>query len=73
MPCGTYIMYEFGDYIFGDAYDSLVLTKKDDGTYNLLGAIMSAAGESVMFFGPEFSGYDLEIDIYDGRDEGGED
>ena len=73
MPCGTYIMYEFGDYIFGDGYDTLVLTKNDDGTYNFMGAIMSAAGDSVMFFGPEFSGYDLEIDIYDGRDEGGED
>ena len=73
MAFGTYVMYEFGDYIIGDGYDTLVLTKKDDGTYNFMGAIMSAAEESVMFFGPEFSGYDLEIEIYDGRDEGGED
>ena len=73
MPFGTYIMYEFGDYVIGDAYDTLVLNKNADGTYNFIGVVMSSENDIIMFSGPGFAGYDLEIDIYDGREEDGDD
>lgn len=53
MPMGTYVMYSFGDYLIGDAFDSLTLEKQGDGTYTLSGAIMSSAGDFVMFLGVE--------------------
>ena len=65
MPMGTYVMYSFGDYVIGDAFDSLVLEKQADGTYNFTGAIMSSAGEFVMFLGIE----GLEIPIVNGLEE----
>ena len=68
-PMGTYIMYSFGDYLIGDAYDSLILSKAEDGTYAMMGVIMSNTGELVMFMGIE----GLNIGIYDGRDDGSED
>lgn len=61
-PFGTYIMYDYGDYLIGDAYDSLMLTKEQDGTYTInMGSIMSADGEFVMFM--NVTG--LSITIYD--------
>lgn len=50
-PQGTFIMYGFGDYTIADAFASLVLEKAEDGTYSMNSAIMSEAGEMVMFFG----------------------
>lgn len=64
-PMGTYVMYSFGDYLIGDAYDSLILTKAEDGTYSFMGAIMSSAGEMVLFMGIE----GLEIVIINGLEE----
>lgn len=73
-PLGTYIMYSFGDYVVADSYASLILTRQEDGKYTLSGAIMSEAGDMVMFMGPDFTGiHDLEISIIDGSDEGEED
>ena len=69
MPMGTYVMYGVGDYLMADAFASLVLTKQDDGKYTLNGALMSSAGEMVMFMGSDFTGiHDLEIGIVDGRE-----
>ncbi len=71
MPQGTYIMYSFGDYVLADAFASLVLTRQEDGKYTLTSAIMSSAGDMVMFMGADFTGiHDLEISIIDGRDSG---
>lgn len=64
MPMGTYIMYSLGDYLIGDGYDSLILEKQPDGTYNLMGAIMSAGGDLVFF---NLEG--VEIEIMDGRED----
>ena len=61
MPMGTYVMYSFGDYLLGDAFDSLSLEKQEDGSYALSGAIMSSAGEFVFFFN-----VNVEIPIADG-------
>lgn len=59
-PAGTFVQYAFGDYLIGDAYDSLMLTKEADGTYTVnMAAIMSSDNEMVMFMG--VSG--LEVDI----------
>ena len=69
MPMGTYVMYGFGDYLIADSFASLQLTKQEDGNYTLSGALMSAAGEMVMFMGSDFTGiHDLAIEIVDGRD-----
>ena len=64
-PYGTYAMYDFGDYVIGDAFSSLILEKGTDGTYTLSGVIMSADGTFVMF--PEFEG--ISIPILDGTAE----
>ena len=69
-PFGTYILYNMGDYLLADAFGSLVLEKQEDGKYTLTAALMSNAGDMVMFMGADFSGvHDLEILIYDGNDE----
>jgi hypothetical protein len=74
MPQGTYVMYTWGDYLIGDAYNSLSLTRQDDGKYTLIGLIMSQDGENVMFFGDDFTGiHDLEIPFIDGTQSGEED
>ena len=66
MPMGSYVMYGYDDYLIGDAFASLMLTRADDGTYSIaIGAIMSGEGESVMFFGVE----GLTIPIIDGTAE----
>lgn len=68
MPQGTYIMYSFGDYVLADSFASLVLTRQEDGKYTLTSAIMSSAGDMVMFMGADFTGiHDLEISVTDGR------
>lgn len=69
-PFGTYVMYSYGDYLIGDAFNSLVLSKAEDGTYTIeMGIVTSANGEYVFFMG--ITG--LEIPIIDGRDNGEED
>lgn len=73
MPQGTYVMYTWGDYLIGDGYNSLTLTRQDDGKYTLFGAITSSEGEYVMFAGADFSGiHDLEIPFIDGTQSGEE-
>ena len=74
MPMGTYIMYSYEDIVMADAYASLILQKQEDGKYTFSGAIMSQAGDMVMFMGADFTGiHDLEIPIYDGTENGEED
>ena len=74
MPMGTYIMYSYEDIVMADAFASLILEKQEDGKYTLSGAIMSLAGDMVMFMGADFTGiHDLEIPIYDGTQNGEED
>jgi hypothetical protein len=74
MPMGTYIMYTYEDIVMADAYASLILEKQEDGKYTFSGAIMSQAGDMVMFMGADFTGiHDLEIPIYDGTETGEED
>ncbi|MCQ2133686.1 MAG: BACON domain-containing protein [Bacteroidales bacterium] len=64
MPMGTYVMYSFGDYLLGDAFDSLSLERQEDGSYALSGAIMSSEGEFVFFLN-----VNVEIPIIDGTEE----
>ena len=66
MPMGTYVMYSFEDIVLGDMYNSLILQKQDDGNYSLDAAIMSTAGDMILFFGIK----DLAIPVYDGTEQG---
>ena len=73
-PSGAFVTYSFGDYLIADAYASLILTRQEDGKYTVSGALMSTAGETVFFFGADYTGiHDLEIPIVDVRESGGED
>lgn len=65
-PMGTFIMYGVGEYLVGDGYATLSLTKQNDGKYTLVGVIMSQEEEMVMFTGSDFTGiHDLEITLID--------
>ena len=66
MPQGTYVMYSFEDILLGDAYNSLMLEKQSDGTYSIMGVIMSSTGDMVMFMNVP----NIEIPIYDGTQQG---
>ena len=66
MPNGTYVMYSFEDIVLGDMYNSLMLEKQSDGTYSIMGSIMSTTGEFVMFMGVP----NMAIPIYDGTQQG---
>ena len=59
-PSGAFVQYEIGDYLVGDGYDTLMLTKEADGTYTInMAAIMSADGGMEMFMG--ITGLEFEI------------
>lgn len=65
-PDGTYVMYSFGDYLIGDAYNSLMLTRTGDGIYTIdMAAISSLADEFVMFMGIE----NLAIELIDATED----
>lgn len=49
MPDGTYVIYGFDDYLIADTFASLILEKKGDGSYTLMGALMSSDNQMVMF------------------------
>lgn len=65
-PQGTYVMYSYEDILLGDQYNSLILERQSDGTYNLMGSIMASTGDFVMFMGIE----NLAIPIIDGTQQG---
>lgn len=59
-PSGAFVMYEIGDYLVGDGYAGLTLTKEADGTYTInMAAMMSSEGDMVLFMG--VTGLEIEI------------
>ena len=61
-PSGEFVKYGANDYLVGDGFDSLMLTKEADGKYTInMAAIMSSDGNMEMFMG--ITG--LEIPIVD--------
>ena len=69
---GTFIMFDqtYTDFVVGDAYDSLMITKAEDGTYTInMAAIMSTEGDMFLFMGIQ----GLQIQFIDGTQGGGED
>ena len=61
-PSGAFVQYGANDYLVGDGFDSLMLTKEADGKYTInMAAIMSSDGNMEMFMG--ITG--LEIPIVD--------
>ena len=59
-PSGAFVMYEIGDYLVGDGYAGLTLTKEADGTYTInMAAMMSSEGDMELFMG--VTGLEIEI------------
>ena len=62
-PMGSSIIYASGDFFVADGFASLVLTKKSDGEYDILGAMANPDFSEMHFFEAT-----LPIELYDESD-----